>query len=81
LLTASRDLYAPPPPIFHADFTGYNGATSSVDSPRPWSAAAPVKPGGRKCKKAKKKHRHHRAASQEAPQEALLQQKKHRSTR
>jgi hypothetical protein len=65
LLTANRDLCAPPPPNFHADLTGYNGATSSVD------AAATVQgcgagSGGNaaKCKKSKKKkHKHHRAAA------------------
>ncbi|HEY6652500.1 MAG TPA: hypothetical protein VI028_00090, partial [Solirubrobacterales bacterium] len=32
LLIASRNLCVPPPPLFHADFTGYNGATTAVDS-------------------------------------------------
>jgi hypothetical protein len=33
LLGTSRDICTPPPPLFHADFTGYNGASTSVDSP------------------------------------------------
>jgi hypothetical protein len=58
-----RDLCAPPPPVFHADFVGYNGATSSVDSPAIVDGCGPGsgKVGG-KCKKAKKKKKHHRAA-------------------
>jgi hypothetical protein len=51
LLGTSRDLCVGPPPIFHADFTGYNGATTSVDSPATVEGCGPVK----KCKKAKKK--------------------------
>jgi hypothetical protein len=64
LLTANRDLCAPPAPLFHADFTGYNGATTSVDSPATVDGCGAGNSGGvgSKCKKAKKKHRHHRAA-------------------
>jgi hypothetical protein len=58
LLMANRDLCAPPAPVFHADFLGYNGASTSVDS------AATVDGCGAgngatagKCKKAKKKHK------------------------
>jgi hypothetical protein len=65
LLTANRDLCAPPPPLFHADFTGYNSATTSVDSPATVDGCGAGSNGrvGGKCKKAKKKrHKHHRAA-------------------
>jgi hypothetical protein len=63
LLTANRDLCAPPAPVFHADFTGYNGATSSVDSAASVLGCGAGNNGvGGKCKKHKKKHRHHRAA-------------------
>ncbi len=67
LLMANRDLCAPPAPMFHADFTGYNGATSSVDSAATIVGCGPGSGGnggvGSKCKKAKrKKHRHRRAA-------------------
>jgi len=64
LLTANRELCAPPAPVFHADFTGYNGATSSVDSPASVVGCGGGKNGGvgAKCKKAKKKKHHHRAA-------------------
>jgi hypothetical protein len=61
LLMANRDLCAPPPPLFHADFTGYNGATSSVDSAATVDGCGNNGVGS-KCKKHKKKHRHHRAA-------------------
>ena len=33
LLGTTRDLCVPPVPVFHADFTGYNGASASVDGP------------------------------------------------
>lgn len=62
LLSASRNLCEPPPPLFHADFTGYNGAATSVDSPA--TIVGGCQPLGvkKKCKKAKKKHKKHRAA-------------------
>jgi hypothetical protein len=65
LLGTSRDLCTPPAPLFHASFTGYNGASTStsasatVDGCGAGSGAGNV---GAKCKKAKKKKRHHRAA-------------------
>ena len=65
LLTANRDLCLPPAPVFHADFTGYNGATTSVDSPATVDGCGAGNNGGvgGKCKKSKKKkHKHHRAA-------------------
>jgi hypothetical protein len=55
LLLTNRNLCAPPKPVFHADFTGYNGATSSVD------ATATVDGCGAalgKCKKGKAKRKH-----------------------
>jgi hypothetical protein len=33
LLGTSRDLCVGPPPVFHAEFQGYNGASRSVDAP------------------------------------------------
>jgi hypothetical protein len=54
LLTANRNLCAPPPPTFHADFTGYNGAATAVNSPATVDGCGPAK----KCKKhSKKKHK------------------------
>jgi len=87
LLTANRDLCAPPAPMFHADFTGYNGASSSVDS-----AATVVGCGaggngnggvGGKCKKVKKKkHRHRRAAeSKKKHKKHSCKKKRHRKHR
>jgi hypothetical protein len=55
LLATSRNLCAPPRPVFHADFTGYNGANTSVD------AKATVDGCGAalgKCKKGKAKRKH-----------------------
>jgi hypothetical protein len=57
-----RDLCTPPPPVFHADFVGYNDATASVDTPATVDGCGPSGKVGAKCKKAKKKKRHHRAA-------------------
>jgi hypothetical protein len=61
LLIASRNLCVPPPPLFHADFTGYNGATTSVDSPATVQGACAPNPVT-KCKKGKKKKHKKRAA-------------------
>jgi hypothetical protein len=67
LLGTSRDICVPPAPVFHADFTGYNGKTAAVDAPAivdgcgAGSGGAGATKG--KCKKAKKhKKKHHRAA-------------------
>ena len=66
LLGTARDICAPPAPMFHADFTGYNGASTSVDSPAVVDGCGSGSGGAgtvAKCKKAKKKHkRKHRAA-------------------
>jgi hypothetical protein len=66
LLGTARDLCTPPPPVFHADFTGYNGASTAVDSAATVDGcgAGNGKGGsGGKCQKKKaKKHRKHRAA-------------------
>src|SRR5262245_4031318 len=64
LIGPARDICVPPAPIFHADFTGYNGKSTSVDSPAivdGCSAAAGGAAKKAKCRKAKKK-RKHRAA-------------------
>ena len=82
LLTANRDLCVPPAPLFHADFTGYNGATRSVDSPATVVGCGGGTNGGvgAKCKKAKKKkHRHHRAAeSKKKHKKRSCKKKKHK---
>ena len=46
----------------HADFTGYNGKTASVDAPATVDGCGPSGNVGSKCKKAKKKKRKHHAA-------------------
>src|SRR4051794_35583610 len=52
LLQANRDLCAPPAPVFHADFTGYNGASTSVDAPATVDGCGPSSGNvGGKCKK------------------------------
>jgi hypothetical protein len=68
LLGTARDLCVPPAPLFHADFTGYNGATSSVDSAATVDGCGAgggngkAGAGGKCTKKKAKKHRKHRAA-------------------
>jgi hypothetical protein len=64
LLGTSRDICVPPAPNFHADFTGYNGKSASVDAAAIVDGCGPSSGTGTKakCKKAKKKKRKHRAA-------------------
>jgi hypothetical protein len=63
LLTASRNLCEPPPPNFHAEFLGYNGATTAVDVLGVVvGACKPPAATKAKCKKAKKKKGKKRAA-------------------
>jgi hypothetical protein len=77
LLGTSRDLCVGAPPVFHADFHGYNGASTTADSPAtvegPCGPSAPVK-SKKKCKKHKKKK--HRAA--EAKKKKCKKRKKRR---
>jgi hypothetical protein len=63
MLLANRDLCVPPPPNFHAEFHGWNGADTAVDSAAivDGCGAGSGNVGG-KCKKARKKKKHHRAA-------------------
>ncbi len=67
LLGTSRDICVPPAPVFHADFTGYNGKSAAVDASAIVDGCGAGSGGGGgtkgKCKKAKKhKKKHHRAA-------------------
>jgi hypothetical protein len=64
LLQTARDICVPPPPVFHADFTGYNGATTSMDPAATVLGCGPGSGSGAKgkCKKAKKHKKKHRAA-------------------
>jgi hypothetical protein len=63
LLSASRNLCEPPPPLFHAAFVGYNGARTSVDSPATIVGSCQPLAVTKKCKKVKKQHKKHRSAS------------------
>jgi hypothetical protein len=60
LIGTARDICVPPAPTFHADFTGYNGKTTSVDAPATVIGCGPTTV--KKCKKAKKKKGKKRAA-------------------
>jgi hypothetical protein len=76
LLTASRNLCVPPPPNFHADFTGYNGARTSVDTPG--IVEGTCQPLVKKCKKAKKKKGKKRAAEAKKKKKKSCKKKKKR---
>jgi hypothetical protein len=80
LLIANRDLCAGAPPVFHADFTGWNGATTSVASPASiYGCGAVSGTGGNaaKCKKAKKKHKH-RAVESKKHKKHSCKKKRHK---
>jgi hypothetical protein len=84
LLGTTRDLCVPPVPVFHADFTGYNGASASVDAPATVDGCGPSSGGvGGKCKKAKKKHKKHRAAESKKKhkKKSCKKKKKHKKHR
>jgi hypothetical protein len=82
LLIANRDLCVGPPPVFHADFTGYNGASTSVDSTATVQGCGGGSGSGgtgSKCKKkAKKKHKHHAAESKKHKKKHACKKKKHK---
>jgi hypothetical protein len=79
LLTTARDICTPPAPLFHANFFGYNGATTSVDSPAIVEGcglgAAATKS---KCKKAKKKRKHRAAEAKKKHKKCKKKRKKRR---
>jgi hypothetical protein len=78
-----RDLCTPPPPVFHADFTGYNGATTSVDAPATVEGCGPgsATVTKAKCKKKAKKKRKHRAASEAKKKKKSCKKKKRNKRR
>jgi hypothetical protein len=81
LLGAARDLCQPPPPMFHADFSGYNGASTAVDSAATVDGCGGV---AGKCAKAKKhKKKHHRAAESKKKhkKKSCKKKKKHKKHR
>jgi hypothetical protein len=61
LIGTARDICVPPAPVFHADFTGYNAKTTSVDAAATVLGCGATK-AAKKCKKAKKKKGKKRAA-------------------
>jgi hypothetical protein len=80
LLIASRNLCVPPPPLFHADFTGYNGATTAVDSSATVQGACGQN-AATKCKKAKKKKHKRRAAEAKKHKKKSCKKKKRKKKR
>jgi hypothetical protein len=86
LLGTTRDLCVPPVPVFHADFTGYNGASASVDAPAIVDGCGPSSGKGNlgKCKKhkAKKKHKKRAAESKKKhKKKSCKKKKKHKKHR
>jgi hypothetical protein len=78
LLQSNRNLCAEPHPVFHADFLGYNGATSSVDT------TAKVDGCGAtlgKCKAKKHKKRGHKSDASAAKKHKKHKCKKHKKKR
>ncbi len=67
LLGTSRDLCVPPAPLFHADFSGYNGANTSVAASATVDGCGPSSGNGNvggKCKKHKAKKKHKKRAAE-----------------
>ncbi len=85
LLGTTRDLCVPPVPVFHADFTGYNGASASVDGPATVDGCGPSSGKGNlgKCNKhkAKKKHKKRAAESKKKHKKKSCKKKKHKKHR
>jgi hypothetical protein len=86
LLGTSRDLCVPPAPLFRAAFTGYNGASTSVDSAATVDGCGAGSGNtGAKCKKhkAKKKHKKRAAESKKKHKKkrSCKKKKKHKKHR
>jgi hypothetical protein len=82
MLLANRDLCVGPPPIFHAEFQGYNGASTAVDSAATIDGCGSGKVAG-KCKrhKAKKRHKHRAAESKKKHKKKSCKKKKRHKKR
>jgi hypothetical protein len=78
LLGTSRNICMQPAPVFHADFQGYNGASSSVDAPATVEGCGPVK---KKCKKVKKKRKHRAADAAKKKHTKKCRKKKRKKRR
>jgi hypothetical protein len=79
MLLANRDLCAPPAPVFHAEFQGYNGASTAVDSTATVDGCGAGNGAtAGKCKKGKKKHKRKAAATQTAAGPSAAASKKHK---
>jgi hypothetical protein len=78
-LGTTRDLCVGPPPVFHGDFQGYNGASTSVDTAATVEGCGP--PVKAKCKKAKKKKKKHRAAEAKKKKKKSCKKKKRKKRR
>jgi hypothetical protein len=76
LIGTARDICVPPAPLFHADFTGYNGKTASVDASAIVDGCGPTKPICKKAKKKKGKKKKQRAAESKKKKDKKKQKKK-----
>jgi hypothetical protein len=83
MLLANRDLCAPPAPVFHAEFQGYNGASTAVDSAATVDGCGPSSGNvGGKCKKAtKKKHKKRAAEAKKKHKKKSCKKKKRKKHR
>jgi hypothetical protein len=74
LLIATRDLCKPPPPLFHEDFFGYNGTSSSLDTAATVENCGPLA----KCKAKKKHKKNNRAVAAKKKHKKRACKKKHK---
>jgi hypothetical protein len=81
LLGNARDICVPPAPLFHADFVGYNGASTSVDAPATVVGCGAGSNVAKKCKKAKKKRKHRAAEAKKKHKKKSCKKKKKRKKR
>jgi hypothetical protein len=84
MLVANRDLCAPPAPVFHAEFQGYNGTSTAVDSAATVDGcgAGSGNVGGKCTKhKAKKKHKKRAAEAKKKHKKKSCKKKKRKKHR
>jgi hypothetical protein len=82
MLGTTRNLCVPPAPLFHADFQGYNGASSSVDAVATVDGCGPRGAKLGKCRKAKKKGKHRAAeVAKKHKKKSCKKKRKHKKRR
>jgi hypothetical protein len=84
LLGTARDLCVGGPPLFHADFTGYNGKSASADSPAKVDGCGSSTAGGgtkAKCQAKNKKRRHRALEAKKKHKKKSCKKKKRKKRR